>query len=157
TYDSKGNAFAAGSVFGIGYPVTLGAFQTQYVGGPGASGLPGDDISITKYSGDGTQRMFSTYLGGYGQDLPHSLIVSSKDELYMLGSTSCFDFPVTPNAYDTSFNGGPDPGVFTGIGAHYVNGSDIVISRLSVDGSQLLASTYVGGTDNDGLNYTPGQ
>lgn len=162
TYDSKGNAFAAGSVFGIGYPVTTGAYQMNYVGGPiirftTGGQYPGDDISITKYSADGSQRIFSTYLGGYGEDLPHSLIANSKDELYVLGTTSSLNFPTTATAYDTSFNGGTDPGVFDGIAADYKNGSDIIIAHLSVDGSQLLSSTYVGGSDNDGLNYTPGQ
>jgi len=162
TYDSKENAFAAGSVFGVGYPVTVGAYDMSYTGGAtvvftGGGTYPGDDISITKYSADGTQRIFSTYLGGFGQDLPHSLIANSNDELYILGTTDCLNYPTTTTAYDTTFNGGNDPGVFDGIAAHYTRGSDIVISRLSVDGSQLLSSTYVGGSGNDGLNYTAGQ
>lgn len=162
TYDKNGNAFAAGTVFGVGYPTTIGAYQMSYVGGPtilftGGGQYPGDDIAITKYSGDGTQRIFSTYLGGYGQDLPHSLIVNNNDELYILGTTGCSNFPVTSAAYDTTFNGGNDPGVFDGIAAHFKNGSDLFISRLSADGRQLLSSTYVGGSDNDGINYRAGQ
>lgn len=162
TYDSKGNAFAAGSVFGTGYPVTVGAYRMNYVGGPtivftGGGTYPGADMAITKYSADGSQRIYSTYLGGYGQDLPHSLIANPADELYILGTTGCTDYPTTTNAYDRSYNGGTDPGVFDGIAAHYRNGSDIVISKLSMDGTQLLASTYVGGSGNDGLNYRAGQ
>jgi gliding motility-associated-like protein len=157
TYDRVGNAFAAGSVFGIGYPTTLGAYQVNYVGGLNVGGIPGDDIGITKYTADGTQRIYSTYLGGYGQDLPHSLVANQNDELYILGTTDASNYPVTQSAFDTTFNGGNDPGVFTGIAAHYRNGSDIVISRLSADGTQLLSSTYVGGSDNDGLNYRAGQ
>ncbi|HLP19733.1 MAG TPA: PKD domain-containing protein [Chitinophagales bacterium] len=162
TYDSKENAFAAGSVFGTGYPVTTGAYDMVYTGGAtivfsGGGTYPGDDIAITKYSADGTQRLFSTYLGGFGQDLPHSLIANSSDELYILGTTDCPDYPTSTTAYDRTFNGGTDPGVFDGIAAHYTRGSDIVISRLSVDGTQLLSSTYVGGSSNDGLNYTAGQ
>lgn len=162
TYDSKGNAFAAGSVFGVGYPLVTGHYIMTYVGGPiitfsNGGQYPGDDMSITKYTADGTQRIFSTYLGGYGQDLPHSLIANSNDELYILGTTDCNNYPVTANAFDTTFNGGTDPGVFDGIAAHYTHGSDIVISRLSVDGSQLLSSTYVGGSGNDGINYRAGQ
>lgn len=162
TYDSKGNAFAAGTVFGVGYPVTTGAYQMSYVGGPtifftGGGSYPGDDIGITKYSADGTQRIYSTYLGGYGQDLPHSLVVNSSDELYILGTTGAANFPTTTTAYDKTFGGGPDPGVFDGIAAHFKNGSDIFISRLSADGSQLLSSTYVGGSANDGINYRAGQ
>lgn len=162
TYDTKGNAFGAGSAFGVGYPLVVGHYIMSYVGGStivfsGGGTYPGDDISITKYSGDGTQRLYSTYLGGYGQDLAHSLIANSKDELYVLGTTDCSDYPVTSGAYDTTYNGGNDPGVWDGIAAHYKRGSDIIISRISADGSQLLSSTYVGGSDNDGLNYRAGQ
>ncbi len=162
TYDSRGNAFAAGSVFGVGYPTTTGAYDVSYNGGPtitftGGGTYPGDDISITKYAADGTQRIFSTYLGGYGQDLAHSLIANSADELFVLGTTTCSDFPTTATAFDRTYNGGNDPGVWDGIAAHYMQGSDIIVSRFSVDGTQLLASTYVGGSDNDGLNYRAGQ
>ncbi len=162
TYDSKGNAFGAGSVFGVGYPLVTGHYIMSYVGGStifftGGGSYQGDDMGITKYSADGTQRIYSTYLGGYGQDLPHSLIANSNDELYVLGTTDCPNYPVTANAFDTTYNGGNDPGVWDGIAAHYKRGSDIVISRLSVDGSQLLSSTFVGGSGNDGLNYRAGQ
>jgi gliding motility-associated-like protein len=162
TYDSKGDAYAAGSVFGVGYPVTTGAYQMTYRGGTtitftGGGTYPGDDIGITKYNSAGTQRLFSTYLGGFGQELPHSLIANSNDELYMLGTTDAPNYPTTTNAYDTTYNGGNDPGVFDGIAAHYKRGSDIVISRLSADGTQLLSSTFVGGSGNDGINYRAGQ
>lgn len=156
TYDNQGNGFAAGSVFGVGYPTTTGAYQVNYVGGPAVGGIPGDDIGITKYNPSGTQRIYSTYIGGVGQELPHSLIVNSNDELYMLGTTDASTYPITTGAYDNTFAGGPNPGVFTGIAAHYRNGSDIVISRFSANGTQLLASTFVGGTANDGLNYRAG-
>lgn len=155
TYDSKGEAYTAGSVFGLGYPVTAGAYQVSWAGGSGAGSLSGCDIGISKYNATGTQRLYSTYLGGKSDELPHSLIVNTNDELFLFGTTSSDNFPVTPNAYDTTFNGGPDPGAFGGLGVHYSTGSDIVISRFSSDGTQLLASTFVGGTDNDGLNISP--
>jgi len=151
TYDSKENTYAAGSIFGIGYPTTPGAYQTTCAGGSGA-GLPGTDIAITKYNATGTQRIYSTFLGGRSDELPHSLIVNTNDELFVFGTSSSDNFPVTTGAFQTVYRGGPDPGPFNGLGIHYVFGSDIVISRFSADGTQLLASTYVGGTDNDGLN-----
>lgn len=155
TYDKFGNGFAAGTVFGVGYPVTLGAYQVSYVGGPGVGGpnFPNSDIGISKFSTDGTSRLYATYLGGFGSDLPHSLVVNDLDELYILATTSSANFPSTALAFDTIFNGGPNPGVFFGIAAHYINGSDIAIAKLSSDGSQLLAATFLGGTANDGLNY----
>jgi len=161
TYDSKGNAYAAGTAFfyaGQSYPVTLGAFQTSWAGGVGFGHLgqfdgTGTDVSITKYDSAGTTRIYSTYLGGDHDELPHSLIVNSNDELFVLGTTASDNFPVTHGAYDTTFNGGVDPGVFNGIGIHYSTGCDIFVTRFNSTGTALLGSTYLGGSDNDGIAY----
>ncbi len=159
TYDSRGNAYVAGTVFQTGqFPVTLGAFQTSWAGGIGFGQIgnfdgTGTDIGITKYDSAGTQRIYSTYLGGDNDELPHSLIVNSNDELFVLGTTASDNFPVTPNAYDTSFNGGVDAGIFYGIGVHYATGTDLFVTRFNPDGTALLASTYIGGSENDGLTY----
>ncbi len=64
------------------------------------------------------------------------MIVDSDQDLLVFGNTESGDFPVTSQAYDTSYNG------------NY----DIYVSKLSADGSQLKASTYIGGNDLDGLN-----
>ncbi|MDB5282071.1 MAG: domain containing protein [Bacteroidota bacterium] len=159
TYDSRGNAYVAGTVFQAGqFPVTLGAFQTTWAGGIGFGQTSnfdgtGTDIGITKYDSAGTTRLYSTYLGGDGDELPHSLIVNSNDELFVFGTTSSDNFPVTPTAFDTSYGGGTDPGIFYGIGVHYQHGSDLFITRFNQTGTALIASTYVGGTSNDGLTY----
>ncbi len=160
TYDSKGNAYAAGTAFflsGYSYPVTPGAFQTTWAGGIGfgQTGLDGTgtDISITKYDSAGTVRIYSTYLGGNHDELPHSLIVNSNDELFVLGTTASSNFPVTHGAFDTTYNGGFDPGIFYGIGVHYSTGCDMFVTRFNSSGTALLGSTYLGGSDNDGLTY----
>jgi gliding motility-associated-like protein len=160
TYDSKGNAYAAGSVFALGYPTTVGAFQLSWDGGYvfppsfryGVDGN-GVDIGITKYSADGTTRLYSTYLGGDGDELPHSMVVNSNDELIVFGTTASNNFPVTASAFDTTFGGGPDPNYFNGLGVWYKTGSDIFITHFTGDGTALIGSTYMGGSDNDGLNY----
>lgn len=149
TFDSRGNLYGGGSAFGRpgqDYPLTPGAYQTVYGGG-------NVDMGITKYSDDGSTRIYSTYLGGDNTELPHSFFVNGKDELFIFGTTSSLDYPTTPNAFDTTFNGGSTVNLANGLGVIYDNGSDMVISRLSADGTQLLASTYLGGTDNDGLVF----
>ncbi len=160
TYDSKGDAYAAGSVFGTGYPVTVGAFQVTWAGGyimPPNINFGEDqfgvDIGIIKYNPSGTARLYSTYLGGEGDELPHSMVVNSNDELFVFGTTGSRRFPVTAAAYDTSFNGGIDPGIFFGLAVDYNIGSDIFITHFTQDGSALVGSTFLGGTGNDGLNY----
>jgi gliding motility-associated-like protein len=149
TYDSDENAYGAGSVFNVGYVTTPGAFDVNFNGG-------GADVGITKYSADGLTRIYSTYLGGNETELPHSLVVNSRDELFVFGTTSSFNFPVSANAIDTSYNGGQFANFSNGLGVNYNNGSDIFVTRFSADGSALLASTLLGGSNNDGLNTSYG-
>ena len=141
--------YSGSTVFGIGYPTTLGAYQLNY-----ANSIGGTDIGITKYDTSGTVRIYSTYLGGTKDELPHSMIVNSANELFVFGTTASADFPVTNSAYQTTFNGGPSFSP-SGMGVSFPNGSDIFVSRLSANGGNLLASTFLGGTDNDGLNTAP--
>lgn len=145
TNDDQGYLYAGGVAFAIGYPTTVGAYQTNYNGG-----VLGTDIVLTKYSQDGSSLIYSTYLGGSSDEVPHSLIVF-ESQLYMMGTSGSVDFPTTANSYDNTFNSGPAL-AGNGIGINYNNGCDIVVSKFSEDGSQLLSSTFLGGTDNDGFN-----
>ena len=72
--------YVGGIAFSVGYPTTTGAYQTTYIGGSGI-GFPGNDISITKFSPDGTSLMYSTYLGGSENENPHSLVCNSNGEM----------------------------------------------------------------------------
>ena len=142
TYDSHGNLYGGGIAFGVGYPTSIGAYQTNF--------CDQVDVAISKFDASGSFLHYSTYLGGSAADIPHSLHVNDNDELYIFGTTGSEDFPVTENAFDTSFNGGPGTTLSTSM--IFANGSDIFVAKLSADGTQLPASTYIGGTGNDGLN-----
>ena len=146
TYDSYGFLYSGSTVFNIGYPTTIGAYDITYANTSG-----GTDIAITKYDTTGTQRIYSTYLGGEGDELPHSMIVNNNNELFVFGTTGSSDFPVTPSSYQTTFKGGP-PFSPIGIGVSFPQGSDIFVSRISMNGTSLLSSTFLGGTQNDGIN-----
>ncbi len=158
TFDDYGNGYSGGIVFNVGYPVTLGAFQVNYAGGqpsnpdnPGYYSV-GDDIGIIKYSNDGLQRLWATYLGGAtGEELPHSFICNRSNDLIILGTTGSYDFPTSANAYDHTFHGG-DSVKYDNV-ISFPQGTDIFVARLSENGSQLIASTYIGGSKNDGLNF----
>jgi hypothetical protein len=157
TYDEDGFLYSGSTVFWTGYPTTLGAYDTTFNGVQQYYSFNGQwfgspDIAITKYDTLGTSRIYSTYLGGWFCEVPHSLIVNNKGELVIYGTTGSDNFPVLPNALDTSFGGGAMSNLANGIFVNYFFGSDIIISKLSPDGSQLLASTYYGGSKNDGLN-----
>ena len=143
TYDKEGNLYSGGNVFNVGYPVTTGSFQIDFAGGS-------TDIAISKFDAGGSFLHFSTYLGGTGTEVPHSLVVNDNNELYVLGTTSSSDFPVTESAFDTSFGGG-EAYVLTST-VRFNEGSDIVIAKFNDLGTSLLGATYVGGSGNDGLN-----
>src|SRR5690606_24073256 len=99
TFDNAGFLYSGSTAFGAQYPVTTGAYQTDWAGG-------GTDIAISKYDTTGSYMVWSTYLGGSNSELPHSLYVDANDQLLVLGTTGSADFPITVNAYDASFNGG---------------------------------------------------
>lgn len=129
TYDNDGNIYTGAISFGQGYPTTTGAFQSVFGGG-------GTDIAVSKLSPDGTTLLFATYLGGSQGEYPHSLVVDNNFHLWVYGSTSSTNYPVTTGAYSTTFSGGVD----------------IVVSKVSPDGQTLIGSTFLGGTANDGRN-----
>jgi gliding motility-associated-like protein len=151
TYDTSGCVYSGGIAFGTGYPVSTGAFQMNFAGGDPGSYIGGCDIAIIKYNATGTQRLWASYLGGNSEDLPHSMIVNNNNELVVYGTTGSSNFPVTSGSYDQTFNGGAY--VYYDNSLQFSQGTDIFVSKISNDGLQLLASTFVGGTENDGLNY----
>jgi gliding motility-associated-like protein len=150
TFDQQGFLYSGSSAFGQGYPTTTGAYDVTWNGGVGG-GTTGTDIALSKWDTTGHFLIWSTFLGGSGDDLPHSLIVNDANELIVLGTTGSANFPTTTGALQSAFGGGT---AFSpqGIGTTYPNGTDMIVSRLSASGAQLLASTYVGGSANDGIN-----
>ncbi|MBS1486684.1 MAG: gliding motility-associated C-terminal domain-containing protein [Bacteroidetes bacterium] len=150
TPGEKGTLYSSGITnlyIGGTFPATAGAFQTHY------GGI--FDVAILKYDSTGHQLLYASYLGGSFSESPHSLVIDKDQNLLVLGTTSSYDFPTSSNAYKKTFSGGvPIPENSDGkeIPIPYENGSDIFITKISKDGKQLLASTYLGGTNNDGLN-----
>lgn len=139
THDDQGHAYSGGTVYSKEFPTTTGSYQLDFAGGDSINARIGDierDAGILKYSPDGSQLLYATYLGGSSNEQPHSMVVNNNGELLIYGSTLSEDFPVTGNAHDTSKNGN----------------ADIFISKLSADGSTLLNATFLGGGDDDGLN-----
>jgi gliding motility-associated-like protein len=144
TYDKDGHLYAAGistiaSTIPNGrYPVTPGAYQQVWGGGAGSWPQPSFpcDITVSKYTPDGSALVYATYLGGNLNDYPHSIVTDKYNNLVIFGTTLSKNFPTTPGAYDRSHS----------------NSFDIIVSKLSADGTQLLGSTFVGGANADGIN-----
>lgn len=147
TYSEDGGLYAGGIVFNDGgkYPATRGAFQINFSG-------PRVDIAISKFSSDGSQLEYATYLGGGQDELPYSLIETRDKQLVIFGSTGSSDFPTRPNAYDRTFAGGLAARSFFSNTVSYPQGSDVFVCVLDSIGGSLPAATLYGGLDNDGFN-----
>ena len=96
--DSSGNAYITGVTFSNNYPVTSGAFQI----------FPGGrrDAFVTKLNANGSALVYSTYLGGGGQDAGRGIAVDATGNAYVTGSFENDDFPFTPNAFLPTGGGG---------------------------------------------------
>jgi gliding motility-associated-like protein len=139
TYDVQGNAYTAGVCYGIHYPTTTGAFQVSFHG-PTSIFNPGTDISISKFSPTGSGLIYSTYLGGSGHEGPESIVVDNANCLVVLGRSNSLNFPIVAGSFQTT-----NAGLY-----------DLIITRFNTTGTALIASTYMGGSRNDGVNNSGG-
>ncbi|HOT03376.1 MAG TPA: PKD domain-containing protein, partial [Methanolinea sp.] len=122
--DHQGNSYVTGDTYSLDFPV-VNAMQ----GALGGSRL--SDAFITKISPDGSEFVYSTYLGGGQVDSGRSIAVDAKGRAHVTGATILGVFPVK-NPYQ-------------GAGGC----ADAFYSRLSPDGRTLEYSTYIGGVNND--------
>lgn len=123
--DATGNAYVAGYNYLTGFPTTQGAYQT-------ASKGPYDAF-VTKLNASGSALVYSTYLGGTGDDYVLGIAVDSLTNAYVTGLTISNDFPMQ-NAAQPAFGG------------YY----DAFVTKLNPAGSTLVYSTYLGGVGWDG-------
>jgi hypothetical protein len=122
---TDGCAYITGETFFGDFPTTPGAYDTTFNGSA--------DAFVTKLSPLGDALVYSTFLGGYEFDWGSSIAVDTNGYAYILGTTLSSDFPTTPGAYDTTYNGGPDA----------------FVTKLSPSGDALVYSTFLGGTSDD--------
>lgn len=150
TYDNGGNLYLGGIVLnepsppdgsgsGNGYLVSPGAFQATYQGGDASDGSYDYDVGIMKISSNGSNRVFATYLGGSGDEQPHSMIVDNSGDLIVMGRTSSPNFPTAGNQAGDGKGGG----------------YDLFITKFTPDGTGLIGSRRIGGSASDGVNYEP--
>ncbi len=148
TYDESGN-FYSGSITlnsiandkGNGFPVSVGAFQSVFKGGDGLDdGGWKYDITIMKLSSNGVNRLYATYIGGNGNEQPHSLVADKAGNLVIAGRTSSTNFPNVNSKGLVDVNHG---------------GYDIIIAKLNGNGTNLIGSRIIGGKSNDGVNIAP--
>lgn len=108
------------------FPVTSGAWQTTYGGGP-------YDGFVMFLLPSSSFVFYSTYLGQAGTDRPAALHMTFGGEITVSGATDSPGFPVTAGAFDMTWNGG----------------QDMFVSRFDQSGANLLESTFIGGGGDD--------
>ncbi|MEY2972142.1 MAG: hypothetical protein RL738_983 [Bacteroidota bacterium] len=143
TYDLQGRTWLGGTAFGTQFP-TQNGLQANFGGG-------GVDIALMLFNSAGTGIVASTYLGGTGQEQPHSLRVAPNGDLVVLATTNSPNFPVSATAYDTSMALVPGGGTLGGGGIVFQSPTDLALLRLSPTGSALVAGTFYGRFGYDGL------
>jgi len=126
--DASNNAYVAGQTSSTNFPTTTGAFQTTC-----DADCADNDAFVTKFNSTGSALLYSTYLGGTGEQEAFSLALDSSNDVYLTGRTSAADFPLTKGSFQTAFGG-----VF-----------DAYVTELNPTGSAELYSTYLGGSASD--------
>jgi hypothetical protein len=124
--DASGNAYVTGYTQSSAFPTTARAAQTVLNGA--------EDAFVTKLSSDGSGLMYSTYLGGSGNDAGFGIAVGPNGYAYVTGFSQSADFPTTAGAIQTANGAGKEP----------------FVAALNGSGAQLAYSTYLGGSNGDG-------
>lgn len=128
-----GSVTATGATSSVGFPTTEGAYDRSLSVNGSAS-----DLFVTRVSPDGSELLFSTFIGGSFGDYGADLVVDSDGETVVTGQTISEDFPTTEGAYQRNHSG-----EFT---------EDAFLLRLSADGRELRYSTLFGGSRHDAAN-----
>jgi hypothetical protein len=107
--DKAGRVCLGGLTFSSDFPVTANAIQSRYGGRsmPHGPRWGGGDATVVVFSPDLRRALFSTYMGGSGEDLFRACALTAKGELVLAGSTTSKDWP-TKNAAQPTPAGGPD-------------------------------------------------
>jgi len=121
-----GSVLFTGTTSSVDFPTTAGAYQKNLRGSNGGF--------LAKLSPDHGQFAFATLLGGSGGEFYLWPTADASGNIFIVGSTSSQDFPVTAGALQKSYGGG---------------GTDAVLAILGGDGSSLIYATYLGGSGDD--------
>ena len=127
--DATGSAYVVGGASTSAWPTTAGAFDTTLGGGGGEDFFR--DAFVTKLNPSGTAAVYSTFLGGGAVDNGSGIAVSGTGEALVTGSTDSSDFPATPGLDQT------------------IDGRDAFVTQLNASGSDLVWSTFFGGSGSD--------
>jgi hypothetical protein len=122
--DAAGDVYVSGGAGSFDFPTTPGAFDTT---------PDGSDAFVTKLNAFGSALLFSTVIGGSNGEGASGLAIDASFNLWITGGTSSADFPVSPDAFDASFNGV----------------ADAFVTALNGNGTAIVYSSFIGGPASD--------
>lgn len=132
--DDAGLVTVAGWTRSSTFPTTAGAFDTTH-----NSTLTATDVFVARLDPSqvgAAQLLWSTFLGGAGEEFPNALALGAGGLVYIGGRTSSANFPTTAGAYATTKSGDRD--------------AFVALLDPSQSGSaQLVWSTFLGGSGRD--------
>jgi hypothetical protein len=136
--DANNFVYLTGGTSGPAYPVTAGAYNTIWNLGVGPGTTYMRDAFVTKLNQTGTALVFSTFIGGTGDDIGSGIYLDAGNNVYISGATnssggSTTKYPTTTGAFQTN-NAGL---------------ADAFVTKLNPTGTGLVYSTYLGGAEND--------
>jgi hypothetical protein len=140
TFDPAGNLYAAGGTASATFPVTSGVFQGTNPSGGGSNGFV---TWVAKFAANTPAPTWSSYFGGNAGDTffsgpGHGIVADAAQYLWISGQTAGgTNFPISNPAYQSTFGGGTEDGF---------------VSQINPGGTQVLYSTYIGGSGYDGVN-----
>ena len=126
--DGEGNLYVTGSTGSPEFPIVNGAQPNA-----GSEDGLGTDAYVAKFSPDGSTLLYSTFFGGSGVELSHSIAVGADGSVYIAGETDSPDLP-TKGAFQTVGGGG----------------NDAYVMKLDPTGATIEYATYLGGSGHDG-------
>ena len=129
--NSSGNPYITGYTCSPNFPVTAGALKTTYTSGSCTTW--GGNAFVAELAPDLSSLVYSTFLGGSGNDVAFNLVIDNGGIVYITGRTNSANFPVTPGAFQTK----------------YAGSIDSFLTELAPDGSSLVYSTFFGGSASD--------
>ncbi|GAB1429388.1 hypothetical protein MASR2M18_02200 [Ignavibacteria bacterium] len=131
--DIFGNAYVAGYTASKEFPVTQGALDTAF----NSISKSSRDAFVLKLTPKADTMLYSTFLGGTGDDEARGISIDVCGAAYIAGTTYSPNFPTTPDALDATLNNGA------------TEHDDAFVAKINSDGNTLIYSSYIGGTNND--------